>query len=243
MASSAHETVRLMRKASEGGLSSTEFRNVREVKRELTRLHRQLIDEEDEEALLHLFRETKRLKKVLEGMLSNETTPIPPVEETALDTKQVSAEGLLVRSMYFPDNLTDGLNFESSSDSVRHSLVNEAAMVDPSQLPLPLPPPPQFSDDSLSAGDAGAAAGAAAVPPPPPVDNDVLSDLDSSQLAKFDSVYGHPSPGADGAEYFVCCQCQKEGFGEMDERDGNFYCNECWADYMGVGADAANGGG
>lgn len=41
-----------------------EFSDVREVKRELTRLHRSLIDEEDEEALLFLFRETKRLKKV-----------------------------------------------------------------------------------------------------------------------------------------------------------------------------------
>lgn len=34
------------------------------MKRELTQLHRRLIDEEDEEELLFLFRETKRLKQV-----------------------------------------------------------------------------------------------------------------------------------------------------------------------------------
>lgn len=163
--------------------------------------------------------------QVLEAMIASEV-PSPEPDgakesfkevDGATTRKKTVAEGMLARAMYFPSNL--GESQVETSDDNRASLCNP--MMD-FEDPSLLPPPPNFSDDGSVA-----------------VDDDILDDLDPAALAKFDSTRG---PKEDVRDYFVCCQCLKEGYGEMDERDGNFYCDACWSEYMGVTPEAPGAG-
>eukprot|EP00041_Stephanoeca_diplocostata_P034899 m.1211734 g.1211734 ORF g.1211734 m.1211734 type:complete len:372 (-) comp24594_c0_seq4:59-1174(-) len=215
--------------ASEG---RREFKHVRSVKRELTRLHRQLIDEEDEEQLLFLFRETKRLKEVMEKMMNEpQNASVKTIREKTSEKSikvpppvkvRKSAQGMLIRSMYLPNNQAN------LSAPPAPTIMETEGGNDQSDVPLP-PPPAEFMDPSLL--------------PPPVVEDDVLAGLDNSTFqGGAEEVDGTamelPPPPPDETEdgdYFVCWMCHTEGYGEIDERDGNFYCFPCWEEYSKVG--------
>lgn len=187
-----------------------EFKHVRSVKRELTRLHRQLIDEEDEEQLLFLFRETKRLKDVMEKMMnepqnasvktirekkSEKSSKVPPPVKV-----RKSAQGMLIRSMYLPNNQA-----LASLPPPAPTLEETEENSDQSDVNMPLPPPPaEFMDLSLL--------------PPPVEEDDVLTGLDNSTFqGGAEEVDGAalelPPPPPDETEdgdYFVCWMCHTE---------------------------------
>jgi hypothetical protein len=156
-------------------------------------------------------------------MVNAAPSPMQFQQAEDLPTRKPSAEGLLARAMYFPNTIDAGEKGESHSDVT----LNATMMVSTFEDPAMLPPPPSFDDEVAS-----------------PIE-DVLDGLDPDELSKFNSstTGDPPPPPADlVAEYFVCCQCAQEGYGEMDERDGNFYCNACWSEYMGVAPEEPGAG-
>lgn len=121
--------------------------------------------------------------------------------EERLQRPSISAEGMLIRSMYLPTDFT-----ATDKGEAKNGTEGDSGFTNPALLP----PPTDFTD------------------------MDPLADLDESALTRFNSKH----EGEDGeADFFVCCQCLNEGYGDIDERDGNFYCFDCWNEYQGLGEE------
>ena len=85
---------------------------------------------------------------------------------------------------------------------------------DTSDLP---PPPPDASEAEVSADLSD-------MPPPPD------ATVEGADTAESTAATGEAE---DEEEFFFCSapECGQEAYGKTDDRDGHFYCHECWNEY------------
>eukprot|EP00039_Didymoeca_costata_P006287 m.88914 g.88914 ORF g.88914 m.88914 type:complete len:443 (-) comp13197_c0_seq1:4861-6189(-) len=184
------------------------------IRQALTFLTRRLIDEEDEDELLQIFRATKQLKMLLEKIDDNQATApkqsnLNRAKNTSATkrlkpkTAEEQARGMLTRSIFLPE-AAQGAAF-TGQEPIQEDILADGLI------------------ETMT--DAGSDA---------PKEIGAGGDI-SAEQGEWEEE------DDDEAEYFVCSQCEVEGKGYTDERDGNFYCVACWEEYQSVGKEDDGG--